>query len=143
MAKFSDWLAEQGVPWPSHLWAGTSITDQKTTSRIKHLSCVGDSETIRFLSVEPQVEPVNLAPFLPEVDWVIHGGESGRGARAFSKEWAVELIDACKALSIPYFLKQLGAVVEDRGNRLTFKDAHAGDWNEWPSGLAVREFPEC
>ncbi len=143
MAKFSAWLAEQGIGWPQNLWAGTSITDQKSSNRIKHLSNVGDSETIRFLSVEPQVESIDLAAFLPEVNWVIQGGESGPGARPFQIEWAVRLIDACKTHGIPYFLKQLGTVVEQNGNRLSFTNSHAGDWSEWPSELAVRDFPKC
>ena len=50
MAKFSKWLDQD---WPENLWAGTSITTQRTTSRIKHLLRVGNDETIRFLSVEP------------------------------------------------------------------------------------------
>jgi protein gp37 len=143
MAKFSAWLAEHGISWPSHLWAGTSITEQKTTNRIKHLLSVGDSHTIRFLSVEPQVKPLDLTPFLPQVDWVLHGGESGHHARSFHVEWAVELLAACKQHGVPYFLKQLGSVVMRKGKRLTFGNAHASDWSEWPQELTVREVPKC
>lgn len=51
MAEFSDWMAKRGVSWPTNLWAGTSITSQATTSRIAKLLKVGNSETIRFLTV--------------------------------------------------------------------------------------------
>lgn len=44
MAKFSAWLQRRGVLWPGNLWAGTSITTQKTTSRIKQLTDVGDDD---------------------------------------------------------------------------------------------------
>ena len=143
MAKFSAWLSEQGILWPAHLWVGTSITEQKTTSRIQPLMKVGGSETIRFLSVEPQVGPLDLTPFQPEVDWVLHGGESGHHASPFQIEWAVELLAACKQHGVPYFLKQLGSVVMQKGERLTFGHSHASDWSEWPQGLAVREVPKC
>jgi len=141
MAKFSKWLAEQGTPFPSNLWAGTSITDQKSTSRIKHLLRVGDSRTIRFLSVEPQVESIDLTSWISEIDWVIHGGESGHGARTFQIEWAIELIGQCKEHDTPYFLKQLGSVVHQDEKRLKFASSHAGEWSEWEPRLAVREFP--
>lgn len=141
MAEFGSWIADQGYVWPRNLWAGTSITDQKSTSRIKHLLKVGDAETIRFLSVEPQVEPIDFAPWIPQVDWLLHGGESGHGARAFKVEWAMELIEQCREFGVPFFLKQLGSVVEQNGERLKFKSAHASDWSKWEPDLAVREVP--
>jgi protein gp37 len=119
MARFSRWLEDEGVDWPENLWAGTSITSQATTSRIRHLVRVGDERTVRFLSVEPQVEAVNLEGWLPRVDWVIQGGESGRGARPFDIAWAHTLIDRCGERCLPYFLKQLGSHVVGGGRRLT------------------------
>lgn len=141
MSKFSQFLAEQGIDWPENLWAGTSITSQATTSRIKHLVDVGNERTIRFLSVEPQVEAITILPWLPEIDWVIQGGESGRKARQFDLSWASTLIDHCARLGVPYFLKQLGSHVVDSGKRLTFRDSHAGDWTEWPTSLRIRQMP--
>lgn len=141
MAKFGEWIAAQGYAWPKNLWAGTSITDQKSTSRVKHLLKVGDADTIRFLSVEPQVEPLDLTQWIPQIDWLLHGGESGHGARTFQVDWAVELIDLCREYRVPFFLKQLGSIVEQNGKRLKFADSHAGDWTEWVPAIAVRECP--
>jgi protein gp37 len=141
MAKFSRFLAERGIDWPENLWAGTSITSQATTSRIKHLLEVGDGRTIRFLSVEPQIEAIDLRPWLPEIDWVIQGGESGRNARSFDVAWASSLIEDCGRLGVPYFLKQLGSHVVGSGARMPFEDSHAGDWMEWPSPLRIRQMP--
>jgi protein gp37 len=107
MAKFSRWLFGQGIEWPDNLWAGTSITSQVTTSRTRHLLEVGGEKTIHFLSVEPQIEAVDLRPWLPKIDWVIQGGESGRGARPFDLAWADSMIGHCHRLGVPYFLKQL------------------------------------
>jgi len=141
MAEFSSWLALQEISWPSNLWAGTSVTSQKTTSRIDHLLRVGDESTIRFLSVEPQYEEVDLACWLPHLDWVIQGGESGRGASRFELEWARLLIAQCREHRVPYFLKQLGASVTSDGEPQDFEDGHAGNWDEWPDDLRVRELP--
>jgi protein gp37 len=141
MAKFSAWIEERDVAWPDNLWAGTSITSQATTSRIKSLLKVGDNSTIRFLSVEPQVESIALSKWLPKLDWIIQGGESGGKARPFEIRWATDLIGECKKHDVPYFLKQLGAVVHRDGERVVFKDSHANEWKEWTRKLRVREFP--
>ena len=138
MAKFSQWLKQ---PWPGNLWAGTSITSQATAKRIDGLLKVGGKDTIRFVSVEPQIEALDLARCLPNIDWVIHGGESGRKARTFHIEWARSLRRECLELGIPYFLKQLGSRVRHRGKLVGFEDDHAGDWSEWPKDLRVRMLP--
>ena len=83
MAKFASWLTERGIQWPDNLWAGTSVTSIQSTNRISNLLLVGSATTTRFVSVEPQVEPLDLRPWLSELNWVIHGGESGRAARLF------------------------------------------------------------
>jgi protein gp37 len=142
MAQFSDRLKAKGVSWPKNLWAGTSITTQATTSRIKHLLRVGDGDTIRFLSVEPQHEAIYVGELLPRLDWVIQGGESGRGAEPFRLEWARDLIRQCKDAGVAYFLKQLGSTVLSKDRRLIFSDGHAGDWSEWPEEVRIRQMPE-
>jgi len=141
MAKLSRWLSVQGIEWPDNLWAGTSVTSQVTTGRTRHLLEVGGERTIRFLSVEPQVEAVDLRRWLPEIDWLIQGGESGRSARPFDLAWAISLTEDCDRLGVPYFLKQLGSNVVGPGGRLAFDDGHAGDWTEWPADLRVRQMP--
>src|SRR5438874_5293025 len=45
MVQFSDLLNSKGITWPRNLWAGTSITTQGTTSRIKNLLRVGNDDT--------------------------------------------------------------------------------------------------
>ncbi len=141
MALFSTWLRDQGIGWPDNLWAGTSITTQATTGRIKSLLKVGSHRTTRFLSVEPQVDPIDLGRWLPKLDWVIQGGESGRQARPFDVAWAVDLIGQCRSNGVAYFLKQLGSDVVRDGQSMSFGDGHAGDWTEWPEEVRVREMP--
>jgi len=141
MAEFSHWLADQSRPWPANLWAGTSVTTQGTTGRIKRLLQVGTERTIHFLSIEPQVESLDTGPWLPELSWVIQGGESGRNARPFDLAWARALVHQCRESVVPFFLKQLGSSVYDNGRSLKYQDNHAGDWTEWPETIRVRQFP--
>lgn len=141
MAKFSEWLKSRGQSWPVNLWAGTSVTTQATTSRIRHLLKVGDDATIRFLSVEPQVEPIELGASLSELSWVIQGGESGTQARPFDLDWADAMLGDCRKHGVAYFLKQLGSRVVRNGEKIRFKSSHASDWAEWPTSCSVREFP--
>ena len=56
-------------------------------------------------------------------------------------EWAESLISQCQDADVPYFLKQLGSQVRVRGEPAQFSHSHAGDWNEWPRELRVRQFP--
>jgi protein gp37 len=44
----------------------------------------------------------------PRLDWVIVGGESGRGARPMHPGWARSLRDQCQAAGVPFFFKQWG-----------------------------------
>jgi protein gp37 len=141
MAEFSENLKAKGVRWPENLWAGTSVTTQPTTSRVKHLLRVGDETTIKFLSVEPQRATIDLGEWLPRLDWIIQGGESGGGAHPFHLEWAKELIGQCNETGVAYFLKQLGSAVFSANERIRFRDGHAGDWSEWPAAIRVRQMP--
>jgi len=141
MSKFSHWLESRDCEWPSNLWAGTSVTTQTTTSRVRHLLKVGCHSTIRFLSVEPQYECIDLSAWLPHLDWIIQGGESGHGANHFELQWARRLLEQCRSHGVPYFLKQLGAFVTSNGAEMDFEDGHAGDWSEWPKRLRVRQLP--
>ncbi|MGE5202855.1 MAG: DUF5131 family protein, partial [Acidobacteriota bacterium] len=106
-------LLRPGTVWPlPNVWLGTSTEDQATAdARIPEL--IKCPATVRFLSVEPQIGPINLEaichPEDPSVHWVIQGGESGPRARPFDLAWARSLRDQCKAAGTAYFLKQLGA----------------------------------
>ncbi|WP_454825347.1 phage Gp37/Gp68 family protein [Paraburkholderia xenovorans] len=42
------------------------------------------------------------------IDWVICGGESGRGARPMHPDWARSLRDQCTAAGVPFLFKQWG-----------------------------------
>ena len=102
-----------GHDWPSNIWAGTSVESQKYVPRIGPLSLV--PAPVRFLSVEPMIEAVDLMGYTDAIDWVITGGESGPGWRPFAPEWADEIRRHCEMLEIPYFHKQNGGLTPKSG----------------------------
>lgn len=143
MAAFASWLLVRGVPWPTNLWAGTSVTAQDNVGRVVDLGEVGDAQTVRFLSLEPQRERIDPALLVGKVAWLIQGGESGKRARPFDLVWAREVRDACAASGTAYFLKQLGRRPLLDGVPMRLKDRHGGDWHEWPVDLRVRRYPDA
>lgn len=142
MAEFSVWLSGRAVVWPNNLWAGTSVTSVATTDRIAPLLNVGNEATIHCLSVEPQLEPLDLRRWLRRLDWVIQGGESGPQARTFDITWTRSMQRDCEAAGTPFFLKQLGARAFCGKNRIRLRHPHGADWSEWPDEVPkVREMP--
>lgn len=49
------------------------------------------------------------------LDWVVAGGESGKGARPMHPDWARALRDQCDAAGVPFFFKQWGNYAPLRG----------------------------
>jgi protein gp37 len=138
MAKFADWLAKHGIPWPKNLAAMTSVLDRKMASAaVAALRKV--PAPVRGLSIEPLVEDVELD--FTGIDWAIVGGESGHYARPFDLAWARSLRDQCRKAGVAFFMKQIGAKPVENGATLKLADAHGGDWSEWPEDLRVREMP--
>jgi protein gp37 len=91
--------------WPANVWMGTSVENQRWTSRIEALRQV--PAQVRFLSCEPLLGPLNLD--LTGVHWVIVGGESGPRARRMKPDWAESVRQQCEAAGVPFFFKQWGA----------------------------------
>lgn len=125
---------------PANVWAGATAEDRRTTiERVPRLLEI--PAALRFLSVEPQLE--SIAPDLDGIDWVIVGGESGRGARPFDLRWARELRDRCAGARVPFFLKQLGDNPVEDGVPLRSRSRHGDDPRLWPADLRVRQFPDA
>lgn len=98
---------------PENVWFGASISDQKTANTIiPQLEKYTPLNSKKFLSVEPQLSELSILDInaAKSISWIIQGGESGRNKRPFSIEWAYKLKQECKALSIPYFFKQIDKV---------------------------------
>ena len=78
----TDW----GEGWPN-VWLGATTENQEEANRrIPHLVAI--PAAVSFLSVEPMLEPVDVASWLvpplhdgrAPISWIIVGGESGGGA---------------------------------------------------------------
>jgi protein gp37 len=122
--------------WPlPHVWLGTSIESDRYTFRAGHLR--GTVAGKRWLSIEPLIEPLPSLD-LTGIDWVVVGGESGPGARPMNLDWARWIRDHCESAGVPFFMKQLGAVVA-RENGMSDRAGHL--ITEFPSDLAIREYP--
>ena len=118
------WMEQQ---WPDHVWIGTSTEDQERAVH-RAAELVQIPAQIRFLSVEPLLEPIPNLP-LDGIRWVIVGGESG-SQRAMDLAWARDVRDQCANAGVPFFMKQLGG-------RWDKQDA----LHRMPEDLRIRQFP--
>lgn len=138
------------VPWPiPSVWLGTSVESQKyADERIPELlKC---DAAVRFLSVEPLLDYVDLSTYLHGIQWVIVGGESGRKARKCNLQWVRDVVIQCQLAGVSCFVKQLGANIDCDENDAMFDwfsvslpllDKKGGDPSEWPDFNWPREFP--
>ncbi len=96
---------------PPNLWPGvTAGTQASADERLEVLALVR-ARGIRFVSVEPMLERVDLdLGFWADrrVGWVIAGGESGPRARPLHPAWVRSLRDQCVAAGVPFMFKQWG-----------------------------------
>lgn len=117
---------ERDVPWPlPNVWLGVSVENQQWAD-IRIPALLDTPAAVRFLSMEPLLGPVDLRAagaivrsgwegernrghLDGRVDWVIVGGESGRGARPMHPDWVRSLRDQCTAAGVPFHFKQWGA----------------------------------
>lgn len=129
-----DWFED----WPAHVWMGASVENQKAADeRIPELSKI--PAPIRFLSVEPMLEPLNIYGYLldgwhkfsPKIKWVIVGGESGPKCRPFGWDWARDLEHQCACADVAFWMKQGGGYPNKRENL-----------EDIPEDLRIRELPE-
>lgn len=101
-----------GSHWPQNVWVGTSVENQTLAEiRLPHLLAVPAS--VRFLSCEPLLGPLDLSPWFSRsgfnpIDWVIVGGESGGKSRPMHPDWAVALLQQCQQANTPFHFKQWG-----------------------------------
>ena len=91
----------------ANVWLGVTCEDQGYyEQRWPILARI--PTVVRFVSYEPALGPLTPTPsngLLP--DWIICGGESGRGARMMDPAWARCLRDHCRDLGLHFFMKQM------------------------------------
>jgi protein gp37 len=118
--------------WPSNLWMGTSIENDRYTYRADHLRAT--PAAVRFLSLEPLLGPLPSLD-LTGIDWVIVGAESGSGARPMDDNWVREIRDQVIAAEIPFFYKQRATV---GGHKIGLPELDGRVWDEMPTVPAAR-----
>jgi len=125
---------------PRNIWLGVSAEDQKWAD-IRIPALLQTPAAVRFVSAEPLLGRIDLSlgrsGYWQELNWVIAGGESGRGARPCELDWLRSMRDQCADAGVPYFCKQVGAVL----GRQLGAGSHGADWDAWPPDLKVRQFP--
>ena len=119
-----------------NVWIGATVVNQAEADRdIPKL--LATPASVRFLSIEPMLGPIDLRPWFIGCDhgsrpgpggvggvmcvdcggvghncqrlhWVICGGESGPHARPMHPDWARSLRDQCAAAGVPFLFKQWG-----------------------------------
>lgn len=161
-AKFARQRADNP---PANIWLGVSVEDQKWAD-IRIPALLETPAAVRFISAEPLLGPVNLAPWLPvprgafcephwswkcggdinggkcrqeRISWVIAGGESGPGARPLEENWVRAITWQCRTTRVPVFVKQLGSIL----GRQVGAGSKGGDIDAFPEDLRVREFPQA
>lgn len=116
-----------------NVWLGVTTENQaKADERIPILR--ETPGTIKFLSCEPLLEPIQLD--LNGIDWVIVGGESGRDSRECNIDWIEGIVKQCKNAGTKVFVKQLGSDCN-----WNTKDRKGGNIDEFPANLRIREMP--
>ena len=126
-------LALYEAEWPlANVWLGTSIESDDHVGRADHLRAT--AAAVRMISAEPLLGPLPSLD-LTGIDWLILGGESGRGARPVDLGWMRDLIALAGEAGTAVFMKQLGTRWAGSGK--------GGDWSLWPEDLRIREYPQA
>ncbi|SMC01974.1 protein gp37 [Sulfobacillus thermosulfidooxidans DSM 9293] len=122
-------LRRDGQGWPPpNLWLGVSVEDQRwADERIPLL--VTTPAAIRFVSGEPLLAPLDLTSWLPDLDWVIVGAESGPGARPMDDDWVRSLRDQCLTAGVAFWFKQRA---DAQGHKQLHPQLDGRTWHMWP-----------
>ncbi len=146
--EFNQWQAGADdisiAHWQRNVWIGTSIEDQKTADeRIPVLLKIPTAN--RFLSIEPCLEYINLDKYLwnkydctptTDINWVIIGAESGKDKRGCEIENIINIVQECRYVDIPVFVKQI-----HKKGWLACINKLVKDINQFPEEVRYREFP--
>lgn len=102
--------------WPfKNVWLGVTAENQEQANiRIPILLEI--KPVIRFVSVEPMLEPVSIFEAVDicltcaPIHWIICGGESGSNYRSMDPKWAKALLFETRIARSTFFMKQMSAV---------------------------------
>lgn len=99
----------------SHIWWGVSV--ENVPYGVPRIADLAETPAaVKFLSIEPLLEDLGIIP-LRDINWVIVGGESGRGARPVDRAWVESLLSQCRTADVPFFFKQWGGIQKKKNGR--------------------------
>jgi protein gp37 len=129
--RMADYVRRRMPRWGKaspQIWLGTSVETQQYVNRARLIAAL--PSPVRFLSCEPLLGRLDLSSVLgPDaINWVIVGGESGRGARPMDPQWVKEIRDQCNAAGVPFFFKQWGGM----NKKLHGRELENRTWDEMP-----------
>lgn len=157
LTRVDDWRvhhrsAAGDFAWPlPNVWLGVSVENQRWAD-LRIPALMETPAAVRFLSAEPLLGPITLTHLHSHCpthdfaggfcvgpcsdrrvpDWVIVGGESGRGARPMHVDWVRALRDQCASARIEFFFKQWGGIRPKTGGR----ELDGRTWDEYPGGAS-------
>ncbi len=141
-----------------NVWQGVTVGDQAGRWRLDHLTRI--RARVRFVSVEPLLEPLDLSKWLavrdtghgpapsweltrssdgegtPLLHWVIVGAESGPKARPMAENWVRGIRDQCVASGAGFFYKQ--QVTNGGLRKIETPQLDGRRWVDPPTGIAPR-----
>jgi protein gp37 len=127
-----------GDVWPRNVWLGTTAGTQETANR-RIPELLRHPAAVRFVSCEPLLSALDLAPWIAELDWIIVGGESGPKARPMQLGWLRGLRDQAVAAGVPLFFKQWGQHTFDAERLVRLRSKY--DAEAMVDGVHWRQFP--
>lgn len=108
--------------FPPNVWLGTTCEDQAAYDRRWPILAQFNLR-VRFISYEPAIGPLTILNHKEKPNWIICGGESGKGFRDMPEPWAEGVMGECDEHFIPFFMKQMAGL------------------RPIPQDLMVRQFP--
>lgn len=97
-----------GGDYLPNLYIGVSVEDHATADA--RLPALLDAwYGPKLVSYEPALGSLDLTPWLPKLDGVLAGAETGPKARPAELDWFRSVRNQCAKANVPFFLKQINA----------------------------------
>jgi len=106
------------IDWPKNLVMGVTCESSEYMGRVELLRQTGaKAKMVSFEPLLSAIPTVNLGG----IDWVIVGGESGKGARPIKPEWVEEIYELCRNQNVPFMFKQWGSGIKESEKKTTIQ----------------------
>ncbi len=107
MTKYTDEMTRIGrlVTWPDNLTMAVSMEDASQLVRLEALRVLlVKNRAAVFEPLLGMVGPIDLTG----IDWVLAGGETGKGSRAMNLSWIMDIQKQCTGQGVPFTVTQYG-----------------------------------